>query len=71
MTKQEALYRFLVRIADNSLILGHRLSEWCSKAPVLEEDIAITNIALDKIGQARYLFQYACEVEGKGKTEDD
>lgn len=71
MTKQEALFEFLLRKADDSLILGHRLSEWCGHGPILEEDIALTNIALDLIGQATELYKYAAEVEGKGRTEDD
>ncbi len=71
MTRQEALHDFTVRLGDNSLILGHRLSEWCSRGPFLEEDIATTNIALDLVGQARIALSYAGEVEGKGRTEDD
>src|SRR5688572_6829575 len=71
MTKQEALFKYLLRLADNHLILGHRLSELSSKGPMLEEDIAISNIALDLIGQSSALLQYAAKVEGKGKTEDD
>jgi ring-1,2-phenylacetyl-CoA epoxidase subunit PaaC len=71
MTRQEALLDFTVRIGDSSLILGHRLSEWCSRGPFLEEDIATTNIALDLVGQARIALTYAGEVEGKGRTEDD
>jgi ring-1,2-phenylacetyl-CoA epoxidase subunit PaaC len=71
MTKQEALFKYVIRLADNSLILGHRLSEWSSNAPILEEDLALTNIALDLIGRAQALYKYAAEVEGKSKTEDD
>lgn len=71
MTKQEALFEYLLRKADDSLILGHRLSEWCGHGPILEEDIAITNIALDLIGQATELYKYAAEVEDKGRDEDD
>lgn len=71
MTKQEALFEFLLRKADDSLILGHRLSEWCGHGPILEEDIALTNISLDLIGQATELYKYAAKVEGKGRTEDD
>lgn len=70
MTKQEALYKYVLRIADSSLILGQRMSEWCSNGPILEEDIAMTNIALDLIGQARTLLTYAGQIEGKGNTED-
>jgi ring-1,2-phenylacetyl-CoA epoxidase subunit PaaC len=65
-----SLFHALLRLADNNLILGHRLSEWCGHAPVLEEDIALANIALDLIGQARNLYTYAGEVEGKGRDEN-
>lgn len=65
------LFEYLVRLGDDSLILGHRLSEWCGHGPILEEDIAMTNIALDLIGQATSILKYAGEVEGKGRTEDD
>ncbi len=68
---QQNLYRFLVGLADDSVVLSHRLSEWCSNGPYLEEDIALSNIALDYIGRARMFYQYAVEVEGKGRTEDD
>lgn len=71
MTQQEALFNYCLRLADNALILGHRLSEMSSKGPFLEEDIATSNIALDFIGQANELLQYAAQVEGKGRTEDD
>lgn len=71
MTKQEALYTYLLRLGDNALIQSHRLSEWCSRGPILEEDLAITNIALDYIGRAQNLLQYAGEVEGKGHSADD
>lgn len=71
MTKQEALFEFLLRKGDDSLIIGHRLSEWCGHGPILEEDIALTNLALDLIGQATELLKYAAEVENKGRTEDD
>ncbi|NUO03723.1 MAG: phenylacetate-CoA oxygenase subunit PaaC [Saprospiraceae bacterium] len=71
MTKQEALFKYLLRLGDNALIQGHRLSEWCSKAPVLEEDLALTNMALDNIGRAQAFLKYAGEVENKGRNEDD
>jgi ring-1,2-phenylacetyl-CoA epoxidase subunit PaaC len=64
-------FDYLIRIADNSLILGHRLSEWCGHGPVLEQDMAMTNIALDLIGQARSLYALAADVQNEGKTEDD
>lgn len=71
MTLQEALFKYTIRRADDTLILGHRLSEWCGHGPVLEEDIALTNLALDLIGQSTEFFQYAAKVENKGRTEDD
>jgi len=71
MTKEEALHSYTLRLADDSLILGHRLSEWCSRGPVLEEDLALTNLALDLIGRAQALLKYAADQEGGGKTEDD
>lgn len=61
---------YLLHLADNQLILGQRLGEWCGHGPVLEQDIAMTNIALDLIGQARLIYQYAAE-RTPGKTEDD
>ncbi len=65
MSEQEALFRYTLRMGDNSLVLGHRNSEWCGHGPVLEEDIAQANIALDLIGQARNYLTYAGEVEAK------
>jgi ring-1,2-phenylacetyl-CoA epoxidase subunit PaaC len=62
---------YILCMADNSLILGHRLSEWCGHGPVLEQDMAMTNIALDLIGQARSLYALAAVIQDKGKTEDD
>jgi ring-1,2-phenylacetyl-CoA epoxidase subunit PaaC len=64
------LVLYTLRRADDALILGHRLSEWCGHAPMLEEDMALSNIALDLIGQARALYAYAAEVEGKDNNED-
>lgn len=71
MADRDTLLIFVLRLADDHLILGHRLSEWCGHAPMLEEDLAMPNMALDLIGQARALYQYAAEIEGKGRTEDD
>lgn len=68
---REKFLEFLLRLADDHLILGHRLSEWYGHAPMLEEDLAMPNMALDLIGQARALYAYAAEVEGEGRTEDD
>ncbi|ABD53570.1 1,2-phenylacetyl-CoA epoxidase subunit PaaC [Jannaschia sp. CCS1] len=67
----KALFEFLLRMGDNTLILGHRLSEWCGKGPVLEEDIALANTALDFIGQTQMWLGLAGEVEGKGRSADD
>lgn len=61
---------YLIRLGDNALILGHRLSEWSSRAPTLEEDIALSNLALDLIGQARALYTHACALEAQGRDED-
>lgn len=68
---ENALFEYLLRLGDDSLILGHRLSEWCGHGPALEEDIALTNLSLDLIGQTTELLKYAGQVEGKGRTEDD
>lgn len=69
--ERDQLLTFVLRMADDNLVLGHRLSEWCGHAPMLEEDLAMPNMALDLIGQARSLYQYAVEIEGKGRSEDD
>ncbi|HEX2869182.1 MAG TPA: 1,2-phenylacetyl-CoA epoxidase subunit PaaC [Ignavibacteriales bacterium] len=66
-----ALFNFLLGLGDDRLILGHRLSEWSGHAPVIEEDIALSNIALDCLGQANAFLQYAAEVEARGRSEDD
>jgi len=67
----EQLLHTVVQIADDHLILGHRLSEWCGHAPLLEEDLSMPNMALDLIGQARTLYSYAAQIEDKGRSEDD
>jgi ring-1,2-phenylacetyl-CoA epoxidase subunit PaaC len=64
------LVLYTLRRADDALILGHRLSEWCGHAPMLEEDMALSNMALDLLGQARELYSYAAKVEGKDNDED-
>src|SRR5690348_2410888 len=64
------LVLYVLRRADDALILGHRLSEWCGHAPMLEEDMALANMGLDLLGQARELYTYAAKVEGKGNDED-
>ena len=66
-----SFFEFLLRNGDNSLVLGHRTSEWCGVAPALEEDIALANIALDLIGQAKLWLEYAGEVEGRKRSADD
>lgn len=66
-----ALINYCLALGDDSLILGHRLSEWCSNAAFLEEDLALTNVALDFIGRARMFYGYAANLEGNGKSEDD
>ncbi len=66
---QKDLRDFTIMLADNSMILGQRLAEWCGHGPILEQDIALTNIALDLIGEARNYYQYLANEEGK--EEDD
>ncbi len=66
-----AFFEFLCRMGDNTLVLGHRVSEWCGHAPVLEEDIALANTALDLIGQTQMWLGLAGEVEGNGRSADD
>jgi ring-1,2-phenylacetyl-CoA epoxidase subunit PaaC len=68
---QHNLFEYCLRLGDTPLILGQRLGEWCGHGPILEEDIALTNISLDLFGQARAFLIYAGEVEGKGRGEDD
>ncbi|ABV95550.1 phenylacetate-CoA oxygenase (plasmid) [Dinoroseobacter shibae DFL 12 = DSM 16493] len=67
----DPLFAFLCRMGDNTLVLGHRVSEWCGHAPVLEEDIALANTALDLIGQTQMWLGHAGAVEGKGRSADD
>lgn len=67
---ENALFEYCLRLGDTSLIMGQRISEWCGHAPYLEEDIAMSNFALDYIGQARIILSYAGKVEGKGRDED-
>ena len=66
-----ALLEFLLRQGDTSLVLGHRMSEWCGVGPVLEEDIALANTALDLIGQTQLWLGLAAEVEGAGRSAND
>ena len=65
------LCNYCIALGDDSLILGHRLSEWCRNGPFLEEDLALTNVSLDYIGRARMFYSYAAELEGQGRGEDD
>ena len=68
--QQELLVEYLLRLGDDRLVLGHRNSEWCGHGPVLEEDIATANIALDLLGQATLFLRLAGELEGQGRDED-
>ncbi|MBV8974740.1 MAG: phenylacetate-CoA oxygenase subunit PaaC, partial [Sinobacteraceae bacterium] len=67
---QQAHSQYVLRLADTSLVLGQRLAEWIGHAPALEEDLALANVSLDLIGQARLLLTYAGELEGQGRHED-
>ena len=67
---RDAHLQYLLGLADNALVLGQRLAQWCGHAPVLEEELALTNISLDLIGQARLLLAHAGELEGRGRDED-
>jgi len=69
--QKTALLNYCIALGDDSLTLGHRLSEWCRNGPFLEEDLALTNVSLDFIGRARLFYSYADEVEGQGRGEDD
>ncbi|MEZ4795730.1 MAG: 1,2-phenylacetyl-CoA epoxidase subunit PaaC [Flavobacteriaceae bacterium] len=68
---KENLYKYILGVADNSLILGQRMGELCGHGPSLETDIACTNISLDLFGQVRSYYQYAAKIAGDGRTEDD
>jgi len=67
---EQALCRYVLRLADTSLVLGQRLGEWIGHAPALEEDLGLANLSLDLIGQARLLLTYAGELEARGRDED-
>ena len=69
--KNQNLYKYILGVADNSLILGQRLGELCGHGPSLETDIACTNISLDLLGQVRSYYQYAAKIAGDNRTEDD
>jgi ring-1,2-phenylacetyl-CoA epoxidase subunit PaaC len=70
MSENNNLMNVALHLGDNTLILGHRISEWCGHGPVLEQDIAMTNIALDLIGQAKMYLDLAAELEGQGNDHD-
>lgn len=70
MSNQQPTIQYLLYLADTALIHSHRLSEWCGHGPILEVDMALTNIALDHLGAARSLYAYAAQIEGNDKTED-
>ena len=70
MATEISVKEYVVRLGDDALILGHRLSEWCRNAPFLEEDLALSNVALDFIGRARMFYTYAAELSGQDVTED-
>ena len=65
-----ATTEYLLHLADNAVVLGQRNAEWCGHGPAIEEDIALANVSLDLIGQARLLYQQAAERIGNGATED-
>lgn len=71
VASRDTVYRYCLHLGDTALILAQRLGEWVGHAPAPEEDLALANISLDLIGQARYLLTHAAEVAGKGQTEDD
>ena len=66
----DALFSYLLRLGDTSLVLGQRLAAWVGHSPALEEDLGLANLSLDLVGQARLLLTYAGEIEGKGRDED-
>ncbi len=69
--QQTPLLRLVLGLADDAMVFSHRLSQWCSHAPYLEEDIALANVALDYLGRARLFYQYAGEISGQEYSEDD
>jgi ring-1,2-phenylacetyl-CoA epoxidase subunit PaaC len=70
MQNDKFLFEYVLRLGDTCLILSQRLGEWCGHGPILEEDIALTNFALDLLGHARFWLSYAAELEGAGRDED-
>jgi ring-1,2-phenylacetyl-CoA epoxidase subunit PaaC len=71
MTNKEYLINYLQRLADDSLIAGQRMAEWCSRGPILEEDLAMVNISLDYFGQSEIMLEYVSDLLANGKTADD
>ncbi|MBL4827784.1 MAG: phenylacetate-CoA oxygenase subunit PaaC [Spongiibacteraceae bacterium] len=69
--QNDPLMHYVLSLGDDALVIGQRLLEWCSKAPFLEEDLAISNTSLDFIGRARMFYSYAADLSGDDKTEDD
>lgn len=67
---KDATKEYAMRLGDDSVVLGHRVSEWCSNGPFLEEDLALQNVALDYVGRARMYFGYVAELADDGSTED-
>ena len=70
MQNSKSFFEYVLRLGDSCLILSQRLGEWCGHGPILEEDIALTNFALDLLGHARFWLSYAAELEGAGRDED-
>ena len=71
MVWEELRFQALLRHADDRLVLGHRLSEWCGHGPTLEEDIALSNVALDLLGQAKVIFEQSIKTDSKKRSVDD
>jgi ring-1,2-phenylacetyl-CoA epoxidase subunit PaaC len=69
--RRQELFDFVVAQADDAMVLGQRLSEWCSNAPYLEEDLAVTNVALDYVGRAKMFYEYAARLDGEKQSADD
>src|SRR5918999_4100725 len=69
--QREELARLCLALGDDALVMSHRLQEWCTNAPELEDEVAIANIGLDLLGQARWLYSRAGSVDGSGRSEDD
>ena len=71
IAQKDHLIEFTTALGDDSLILGQRLAEWCGKAPLLEEELAIANVALDFLGRAQFFYEYVSELEAGGRSADD